>query len=102
MKVTEEMIYAFNDGVRGNGRALPVTLGDVRAGLEAVFRLIDPVPDRINIITDRDGDKWYRDLRETSGEDPMVWRLTDNPMACSTAAWIVERYGPVTWEGKGE
>lgn len=93
MKVTEEMIYAFNDGVRGNGRALPVALGDVRAGLEAVFRLIDPVPENVNTITDGEGDEWIR-----SREDRNVWIHHNNLLR--TYRNVEKHWGPITWESK--
>lgn len=73
--------------------------GDIAKGVQAMLDLLDPVPADVNVIVDVDGDTWER-------YGVTTWRfvprrpnnLSDNESIMD----VIEQYGPITWEGKGE
>lgn len=98
IEVTQEMIYAFNEGVLSKGRAIPVTLGDVRAGLEAALRVVNAggIPDEVTEVTDSDGDTWRR-----VPDQPEVWEVVGyTTTAQHTGLDLTQIYGPLRWEDK--
>lgn len=93
MKVTQEMIDAFN-GALGDSDEHP---DRVRAGLQVVLGMIDPIPDHVNRVVDRDGDTWRR-----LSTDHLLWRCEAEPLVVvNSACRLSARYGPLTWEEKG-
>lgn len=98
IEVTQEMIYAFNEGVLSKGRAIPVTLGDVRAGLEAVLHIVNAggIPDEAMEATDSDGDTWRRVPNR-----PEMWELVGFAATAQHSGLdLTQIYGPLHWEGK--
>jgi uncharacterized protein YPO0396 len=91
IEATDDKVAVFEEAYD-----LPGTIrGDTRAGLEAVFALIDPVPDEVHRITDAHGVGWQR-----SALDPAVWIDQLGFERHRTAGWINEHYGPLTWAGR--
>lgn len=90
MKVTDEMIDLYGkvwhetpEGEAGTRR---------RAALQAVLDLIDPVPEGVNVIVDREGDEWQR-------VGAMSWYYDMTQIGRAT--WdVIAEFGPITWEGK--
>lgn len=88
MKLTQEMIDAFDHALLREG--LPV-LDAVRA----VLKIIDPVPEDVDTIEDRDGDEWVRSTR-----DPLVWMREGGYTLYRAYQSLSAEFGPITWEGK--
>lgn len=97
MNVTDEMVEAYRQGAEWPD--VPMR-DDVRAGLQAVLDLIDPVPAEVHTITDADGDEWYRVSKYSDDRDALVWRHDLGYLSPATAGWIQREHGPITWEGK--
>lgn len=91
MKVTQEMIDAVLRIPIDHSRPAVTAIRMV----EAVLKVIDPVPEQVNAITDGDGDRWIR-----SKADPLTWTYYNDPAWFRTYGYIEREYGPVTWEGK--
>jgi hypothetical protein len=91
IKVTKEMLEVY----RTTGKHLALIDPEATlARLQAVLNLIDPVPDDVRVITDRDGDEYYR---LTEGGN--VWQ---GECGCchDTFQQLNAGHGPITWEGK--
>lgn len=88
IEVTAEMEDAFD---RASFSGSQQITGNTVRGLEAVFALLDPVPDDVRRIKDSDGDEWVK-----TQDDPRVWRVEYGDVI-GTFAWIDKKYGPVTW-----
>lgn len=89
IKATEEMIDALKRVLQPT--PFESTLGPA---VQAVLNLVDPVPDEVRVITDRDGDEYYR---LTEGGN--VWQ---GECGCchDTYQQLNAEYGPITWEGR--
>lgn len=94
MKITDEMVQAFQAATRGE---LSEQL--VRAGLEAALRELFVVPDEVDEMFNRFGERYTR-----SPVDRHLWRMWDSVQAKGTTypidrtVWkINERFGPVRW-----
>ena len=90
IEVTDAMIAVFEEAYDFPG----IIAGDTRAGLAAVLKLLDPVPDGVMVVTDNAGVSWRR-----NGVDPLVWVDDAGHQRVRTAYWINERYGPLRWSG---
>jgi hypothetical protein len=91
MKATREMENAFFEALPGGEDA---KIGDIQRAIQAVLDLIDPVPPNVIVITDADGDEWYRRGNTSWYHDMMcIGRSIMD---------VIETYGPITWNGKEE
>lgn len=98
MKVTDEMIAVARDAsIKLNGHCS--TYLETKASLQAVLDLINPVPDEVNEILDKDGDRW---VRAGTRSTKLTWGLdkSSHDDIRLSIDEIVNRFGPITWEGK--
>lgn len=86
----EEMIYA----AKRHLSPMPFE-PTISKAIKAVLKVIDPVPEDVSTIEDRDGDEWVR-----SSDDPMVWICAPHSTLRRTYRNIEELWGPITWEGR--
>jgi hypothetical protein len=63
----------------------------VREGIGAALALLDPVPNDVMTIVDRDGDEWNR-----NPNDSMVW-CHEGGMYYRSLTTIIPQHGPITW-----
>lgn len=97
MKVTQEMIDAFNGADFSACGNADWEDSHIRAGLRAVLDMIDPIPDHVNRVVDRDGDTWRR-----VSTDHLLWRCeAEQLVVVNSVCRLSARYGPLTWEEKG-
>lgn len=90
MKATREMIHAVARTCR------VASLDDARDAAQAMLDLIDPVPADVDVIYDRDGVRWARELESLS-----TWYMFGTTRVLSITD-IVAQFGPITWDGKRE
>lgn len=82
MKLTDEIYNAFREGVR---------FSTFENGVQAVLDLLDPIPDDIDKVHDRDQRCWRRSV-----DDPAVW-TTAGRSSVATGYVLLDRHGPLTW-----
>lgn len=90
IEATEEMLNAFRDAVRRGGDSVD----DIRhEGIQAVLDLIDPVPNDVHAVVDRNGDKYWRVV-----DGANAWRRFRDGRHYAYGQLSAE-CGPITWEG---
>lgn len=85
MKLTGEMISAFEQGAYGGER------DNTDAGLQAVLDLLDPIPADVVKVYDRGETCWRRSI-----DDPAVW-TTAARSRVATGRVLLDLYGPLKW-----
>ena len=90
IEATQEMREVFE---RIGGAAAFSGQDGMTAGIQAVLNLIDPIPDDVGVIKDKDGERWFRDVF-----DPLLWNA--ETYGDHSIQYIIREYGPITWEGR--
>lgn len=91
IKATKEMRAAFDLAV---SNALETQRADlIDYGIQAVLDLIDPVPNDVHAVVDRNGDKYWRVV-----DGANAWRRFRDGRHYAYGQLSAE-CGPITWEG---